>query len=102
MRASAKRDGDGGGSRAPDRRVMMVSGRPRPDGVCRSGGAGVAHRADPARPAFAVAHELAAAHANVAAHLAHLAAFTAAPPFAREIPEAQMREVEEMAARCFG
>ena len=48
-----------------------------------------------------VSSEVIATHANAAAHLAHLAAFTD-PPFARTIPEEQMTEVREMAERYFG
>ncbi|NLO04665.1 MAG: Zn-dependent exopeptidase M28 [candidate division WS1 bacterium] len=48
-----------------------------------------------------VSTEVIATHANAAAHLAHLTAFTG-PPFEREIPEAQMREVEDMAERYLG
>ena len=42
-----------------------------------------------------------ATHANALAHLAHLSAFTD-PPFARAIPPAQMRQVEDLAAKYFG
>ncbi|MFW6156026.1 MAG: M20/M25/M40 family metallo-hydrolase [Armatimonadota bacterium] len=48
-----------------------------------------------------ISSDVIALHANAAAHLAHLTAFTD-PPFAREIPEDQMEEVEEMAERYFG
>jgi len=42
-----------------------------------------------------------AMHANALAHLAHQAAF-GDPPYERAIPEAQMAQVRELAARYFG
>ncbi|MGI5816560.1 MAG: M20/M25/M40 family metallo-hydrolase [Armatimonadota bacterium] len=48
-----------------------------------------------------ISAEAIATHANAAAHLAHLAAFTD-PPFEREIPDEQSAEVREMAERYFG
>ncbi|MGC9316685.1 MAG: M20/M25/M40 family metallo-hydrolase [Armatimonadota bacterium] len=47
-----------------------------------------------------ISAEVIAMHANATAHLAHTAAFTD-PTWQRTIPEAQMSEINEMAARFF-